>query len=462
MIAVMAGFGRRRIVSGGEREMRRMDHKLRSGFWMLLLSTGALACSGDALPSDTLTSDRYIPGSGERPGSENGVGGSAGRLGGGQIDIPADSAASSSTGDVGTTGDAAGTTGASANGGFGASSGATAGGTDSGGAHTSDGAPAAGGTNDGSGAGGNTGDGHGGGNTGDGKGGGDTGDGARGGNTGDGARGGGTGDGARGGGTGDGCVPTCFPSVLDNVNVIALNDATADGADVEGRMYVAHDAHFPSYAIGTRMTPDPERADLVVGNNLYFGGGSVANGKVSYAGVLELGAASTLGGYHHESIIDFAGVEREMTADTATLAALAPNGTVNIDTGGLEVFLTGTDAVLNVFEIQAADLVNMTGMSISAPASSTVLVNLRGESVSLHDFGFLLTGVPREQILFNLPDATRLSMSGVGIQGSVLAPYVELAFANGHIDGQLVVRNFSGSGESHPKYFVGCLPLCKL
>jgi choice-of-anchor A domain-containing protein len=416
--------------------MRRADHNERSGVWIMLLSAMAVACSSEALPSATSDGSAYTPGTGERPGSDIGAGTSAASLG-----------------NVGaTSGGGGGATGA--NGGFGASTGAPAGGTDSGGAHTSDGGPAVGGrTNDGTGAGGNTGDG---------KGGGDTGDGARGGDTGDGARGGDTGDGARGGGTGDGCVPTCFPSVLDNVNVIALNDATADGADVEGRMYVAHDAHFPSYAIGTRMTPDPERADLVVGNDLYFGGGSVANGKISYAGVLELGLASTLGGYHNESIVDFAAVEQEMTADSSALAALAPNGTVSTGTGGLEVFLTGTDATLNVFETQAAELVNMTSMSISAPATSTVLVNVRGESVSLHDFGFLLTGVPREQILFNLPDATSLSMSGVGIQGSVLAPYVDLAFANGHIDGQLVVRNFSGSGESHPKYFVGCLPLCRL
>ena len=48
------------------------------------------------------------------------------------------------------------------------------------------------------------------------------------------------------------------------------------------------------------------------------------------------------------------------------------------------------------------------------------------------------------------------------IQGSLLAPYVDLLFANGNIDGELVVRNFSGSGESHPKYFTGCLPLCAL
>jgi choice-of-anchor A domain-containing protein len=328
----------------------------------------------------------------------------------------------------------------------------TAGAVPSGGAQTSDGAPGAGGgTNDGTGAGGNTGDGQaGGGNTGDGKGGGDSGDGKGGGDT---------VDGGRGGDTGDGCIPTCFPKVLDNVNVIVLNDATADGADVEGRMYVAHDAYFPSYAIGTRMTPDPERADLVVGNNLYFGGGAVPNGKVSYAGVLERGDASTLGGYRCESVVDFPAVEAEMTADSAKLAALAPNGTTKT---GLEVVFTGADPTLNVFEAQAVELESMTSMTISAPATSTVIVNIRGENVSLHDFGFALVGVAREHVLYNLPDATSLRMSGVGIQGSLLAPYVDLVFANGNIDGQLVVRNFSGSGESHPKYFTGCLPLCTL
>jgi choice-of-anchor A domain-containing protein len=207
------------------------------------------------------------------------------------------------------------------------------------------------------------------------------------------------------------------------------------------------------------MTPDAGRADLIVGNDLYFGGGAVPNGKVSYAGVLERGDASTLGGYHNESLIDFAAVEQEMTADSERLAALTPNGTVST---GLEVFFTGTDPTLNVFEVQASDLATMTSMTISAPASSTVVVNIRGDTVGLHDFGFHLVGVAREHVVYNLPEATSLAMSGVGIQGSLIAPYVDLVFANGNIDGQLVVRNFSGSGESHPKYFTGCLPLCSL
>jgi choice-of-anchor A domain-containing protein len=425
-----------------------MDDKVSSGFWMLAVLGTALACGQAATAGN------------DQSQSNPGVDGPVQASSGARTTVPVTVSSAGTTGNGGsgsTSGDAsAGSSAGGASGLAGAASAAGGGG----GAHTSDGAPGiGGGTNDGTGAGGNTGDGQGGGNTGDGKGGGDTGDGASGGNTGDGKGGGDTGDGARGGGTGDGCVPTCFPSVLDNVNVIALNDATADGADVEGRMYVAHDAYFPSYAIGTHMTPDPTRADLVVGNDLYFGGGSVANGKVSYAGVLELGAASTLGGYHNEAIVDFTAVEAEMTSDSAALAALAPNGTVST---GLEVFFTGTDPTLNVFEVQALDLANMTSMTISAPASSTVLVNIRGESVSLHDFGFALVGIVREHILYNLPDATSLSMSGVGIQGSLLAPYVDLTFANGHIDGQLVVKNFSGSGESHPKYFVGCLPLCQL
>ena len=68
---------------------------------------------------------------------------------------------------------------------------------------------------------------------------------------------------------------------------------------------------------------------------------------------------------HNESIVDFAAVELEMTTDSATLAALAPNGTVST---GLEVFFTGADPTLNVFEVQAADLANMTSMTITAPA----------------------------------------------------------------------------------------------
>ncbi|HEX5098382.1 MAG TPA: choice-of-anchor A family protein, partial [Polyangiaceae bacterium] len=379
--------------------MRHNECRLVATFWMLGFAALAFGCSGDALVPQSSGDAGATPVQGTGARSSGAATAGEAALGGGGTTTVIDPSAAAAA--------PAGGSGSAASAGSGSDSDGTAAAgneTSTGGVGTSDGAPGlGGGTNDGTGAGGNTGDG---------ARGGDTGDGARGGSTGDGVRGGDTGDGAKGGGTGDGCIPVCFPSVLDNVNVIVLNDATADGADVEGRMYVAHDANFPSYAIGTRMTPDAGRADLIVGNDLYFGGGAVPNGKVSYAGVLERGDASTLGGYHNESLIDFAAVEQEMTADSERLAALTPNGTVST---GLEVFFTGTDPTLNVFEVQASDLATMTSMTISAPASSTVVVNIRGDTVGLHDFGFHLVGVAREHVVYNLPEATSLAMSGVGI-----------------------------------------------
>ncbi|MEC9062646.1 MAG: collagen-binding domain-containing protein, partial [Pseudomonadota bacterium] len=44
-------------------------------------------------------------------------------------------------------------------------------------------------------------------------------------------------------------------------------------------------------------------------------------------------------------------------------------------------------------------------------------------------------------ILFNFVDADFLTLHSVGVKGSVLAPYAELSFYNGHVDGNVIANS---------------------
>jgi choice-of-anchor A domain-containing protein len=401
---------------------------------LTVVDVGALV--GSSNPADS--SDVSQAGSaGDGPGSANGAAGSNGTTADG---LNSNAGAPASTGGSGTTADGSG-----------------------GGGQTDDGSGGTGETDDGSGGTGETDDGSGGtGATDDGSGGtGNTDDGSGGtGNTDDGS--GGTGATDDGSGGEAGCVWVCVPLIMEGPippNVIVLNDAYLSGSDVEGRLFVGNDATFPSYAIGTHLPPDAERDDLIVGGDLVFTSGGVPNGAVAFGGEGEVGpSASAYGGFRRDTPIDFEQLTTDMLSWSDELAAKEPNGTVQ--TGG-QLRLSGTDPTLNVFEVEAAALAAAYELVIDAPAGSTVVVNVRGTDVSMTNMGFSYTGVEREYVLFNMPDAQNVTLNGIGVQGSILAPRADLDFSNGNIDGQLVVNNFiGGTGESHPHYFVGCPWIC--
>ena len=92
------------------------------------------------------------------------------------------------------------------------------------------------------------------------------------------------------------------------------------------------------------LTPDINRADLVVGGNLTVdgGGGSVPNGRVTYGGTLTAtGTLNALGGLHQaQPPFDFADEFTTLRERSAQWADLTPNGTVT-GHAGYDVRFTG-------------------------------------------------------------------------------------------------------------------------
>lgn len=260
------------------------------------------------------------------------------------------------------------------------------------------------------------------------------------------------------------CPWVCIPPVYEEVNVIVLNDAWLENCDVEGRLFVGNDATFPSYAVGTRMTPDASRYDLVVGNDLVYNNGSVPNGAVAYGGTLSrTGSVFAYGGWHQDEPVDFDQLNNDMLYWSDSLAAQPPTGETIIQYGGIT--LVGTEPALNIFELDAADLASCNGLTISVPAGATALVNVSGTNVTMQNFGiFFADGADKQYTMFNMYEAEDVTFSGIGVNGSVLAPRADLDFTSGNIDGQLVVENYvvqgRVSGEGHPYYFQGCPWVC--
>ena len=246
----------------------------------------------------------------------------------------------------------------------------------------------------------------------------------------------------------------CQKTVLSSVNVYVIKDATPTGADTEGNMYVGGNLTTSNYSIGKKDVVDCSQYSLVVRGNvtgaLVYGGKAVSTGTISSSNDLDCGFTRVA------LPVDFDLLETQVNNLSTSLAALPDNGTVS---GALT--LTGTNATLNVFNITAEQL-NTTQVNVNFPTGSSVVVNVSGTSVNWVNGSVCLNGQcsdssQADYVLWNMYQATSVYMTGIAIEGSVLAPLATLKGDGGHIAGQVIVQYLTGGLEYHPYYFAGCL-----
>jgi len=125
----------------------------------------------------------------------------------------------------------------------------------------------------------------------------------------------------------------------------------------------------------------------------------------------------------------------------------------------LAIHLDGTDPLFNVFRVSAAQLAAAKSIIPDMPAGASALIDVAGASATFTNVGIQLGGTPAAQVLFSFCEATALTVKGVGIPASVLAPGAALQFDNGLIVGQVFVRSMAGFGQVNLAPFAGCLAI---
>ncbi|HEY0780912.1 MAG TPA: choice-of-anchor A family protein, partial [Thermoanaerobaculia bacterium] len=252
------------------------------------------------------------------------------------------------------------------------------------------------------------------------------------------------------------CVPQPF-GTAGGFNLFVLGNLTQSGSDTEGRMAVGGNATLSSYSVGARLTGTSDV--LVVGGNLTFSGGTVAHGNVAYGGTATLSSVGLPNGTARRAMpVDFAAQGQSLRALSALWGTLPANGTTTIPPWKT-IALKGTDRTLNVFSVAGKDLAQTSQLTIDVPSGSSVLVNVDGASDRMQNFGFQLTGVAAPSVVFNFFQATALSLSGIGVPGTVVAPLAAVTFNNGNVNGTLIGASLTGGGQTNLQSFTGCLPV---
>jgi choice-of-anchor A domain-containing protein len=246
-----------------------------------------------------------------------------------------------------------------------------------------------------------------------------------------------------------------------NFNAVIFGDITAFGGDTEGRLAVGGNAELHWYSVGGHLPNSYGAEDrLIVEGNLWADTNwQVYGGNAVYGGTLTGGLTTTSGTVRQETgVFDFAAVKSDSIALSNHLGTLTSNGASNYQWGGLT--LTGADAALNVFTVDASQWQNAHTFYINAPSTSTVILNIAGESLTRSGGGIILNGVSNTQVLYNFHDATTLNLSSMAILGSVLAPEADLTMYGGNINGVAILDSASMNwgAEFHHHGFTGNLP----
>jgi choice-of-anchor A domain-containing protein len=259
------------------------------------------------------------------------------------------------------------------------------------------------------------------------------------------------------------CVDAIELGALTQFNLLACGDYVGVGryggesSDVEGKLAVAGNLTLRGFGVAER---NPGPLALVVGGAWTLLSGTV-HGSAHYGAAGSATSVDFQGGVSQSTPLDFGDACAAGVTASRQAAALPVNGTTTVQPWRA-IELRGIDPVRNVFEVPVDALNVCNSFAIITPVGAAVVINvIGGSSAMLSNFQTFFNepnqqnnplGTPRD-VLWNFPEATQLVIQGFGVKGSLLAPFADVEFNNGHIDGSMIAGSVSGDGEFHHVLF---------
>lgn len=242
-------------------------------------------------------------------------------------------------------------------------------------------------------------------------------------------------------------------------NVFTLEDMNQPTADVQGKVAVGQDGFFSNFSVGDELPQSGGQTDvLVVGRHLTFASGNVVGGNIVYGatGTISQMVGIPDGTARQDSVIDFQAAAAYLSALSAQLAGYNANG--NISLSGVTLRLMGSDPYMNVFRVPADFLNTSQEIFINVPNGSVVLVNIDGDNLSWGG-NLIVSGTPITNCMFNFNEAKNITIQGIDVTGTILAPSADVNFISGVQHGQMICKSLSGGAQYNLANFVGNIAL---
>jgi choice-of-anchor A domain-containing protein len=252
---------------------------------------------------------------------------------------------------------------------------------------------------------------------------------------------------------------------LGEYNVLVWHDFSAQGSDVQGRLAAGGNININTYSVGDQL-PQSLRggATITAGGNVNFPSGTTYYGNVVAGGSITGNAATSWLQSPYQAYanttpaVDFAAQQASMTQLSQAIAAMTPTGTDEYKWS--QLFLTGTGpGNVQVFDVSASDLAASSNIVVAGvDSSATLIINVHGTTASMHGGMDNFFAAHNSHVLFNFIDATSLTFSSIGLEGSVLAPNADVNGSSGVIWGQLVAASWTGQMQVNQVYYDGYVP----
>ncbi len=243
--------------------------------------------------------------------------------------------------------------------------------------------------------------------------------------------------------------------VASDYNVFVLNDVNQPSSDTQGKMAVGRNATLSNYSVGDALPPNSGDV-LVVGRKITYTSGRIYNGNLVYGRFQDIGTVSVDGTIRQDTIIDFTAARSYLYNLSDVLRDYAENGTVTFEWGKLT--LTGNNPYINVFNIDGNDLSAANDFEVNAPNGSVVIVNISRRDVSWSG-GATVVGTSKENVIYNFYKARHITISGIAVLGTILAPKASVNFISGVQHGQMICKNLTGQGQFNLAPFIGNIPV---
>ncbi|WP_342547735.1 DUF5057 domain-containing protein [Paenibacillus sp. FSL P2-0089] len=259
-------------------------------------------------------------------------------------------------------------------------------------------------------------------------------------------------------------APISALGVAKDYTVFMLKDIRYDNNSFQnkGRTAAGRNVKAQSFTLGDTLTD----AVLVVGNDLYWGSwGGKISGKGYYGNNIEMHAylsQEERANITKGSPLDFTTIGSQLIGRSAYMGSLTGKEIKVSEDSDLVV--SGEDKKLNIFNVKPSNLnnINLRSLKINAPADSTVLINIAGESIKFINGSVSVNGVSSNHIILNFYQAKSLTVESYGeINQSILAPLANINLTgsfNGNIIGESLLTIGSSGIAIGYQPFEGSLP----
>lgn len=252
-----------------------------------------------------------------------------------------------------------------------------------------------------------------------------------------------------------------------NFNAFIKENFSAESTDIHGRLLAGGNISLINYGVATVIDTPPEDLTLIAGGNISYQNGKVFTGSILAGGDTSTIQAGVIDGLEAGAeVFSYAALPFNVQEEFSRLEeishflSLAPvNTTVEYKWGG--VYLTGDcESSTQVFDLDGEQIKSLYHFNMQCvPQGATVIFNLSGQHPGFVNIGLTHLAPWAPTSIYNFYEAQDVTFANIGIEGTVLAPLSDIVNPQGHMNGSVFAKSWSGTMELHHVPFVGDLSI---